>query len=735
MEVQTAMISAAELDSIVHAYHGNIFAVLGPHQMHNGNYAVRTFLPEANKVIVVDRETHSQIQVLSKVHPAGVFEGEVELRSRSSYKFEVYYNDHSNIVEDTYRFPSDINPTDVYLFGEGTHEKLYHWLGAHLREIDGVKGTLFTVWAPNAKRVSVVGEFNFWDGRHHVMRCHAASGLWELFIPEVGENTLYKYEILSQHHGVLPLKADPMGFAAQHPPETASRIMAPSRFEWTDEEWLNRKVEQGHRDQPVAIYEVHLGSWKRRGEHGENYLSYTELADELIPYVKSLGFTHIQLMPISEFPFDGSWGYQPVGLYAPTSRFGTPDQFREFINRCHQANIGVLIDWVPGHFPSDGHGLAFFDGSPLYEHADPRQGFHPDWNTYIYNYGRCEVANFLFSNALYWFDEFHIDGLRVDAVASMLYLDYSREDGEWIPNSHGGRENLEAIALLKRVNQKVYEHFPKAMMVAEESTAWPGVSHPVYAGGLGFGYKWNMGWMNDSLRYISNDPIHRRYHHHDLTFSLLYAFNENFILPLSHDEVVHGKGSLIDKMPGDAWQKFANLRAYYGFMWAHPGKKLLFMGCEFAQGREWDHNNSLDWYQLENVHWHGGVKKLVEDLNHLYTSIPALYYDDCEARGFEWLDADDNGASVFAFMRKAHDGFVVVVSNLTPVLREGYRLGVPKLGFYKERLNTDAGIYGGSEKGNAGGVNAQATPSHGKDQSITITLPPLATVFFEWQPE
>ena len=735
MEVTTAMISAAELDSVVHAYHGNIFAVLGPHQMHNGNYAVRTFLPEASKVIVVDRENHSHIQVLNKIHPAGVFEGEASLRSRSQYKLEVHYGDNKTIVEDTYRFPSDLSPTDVYLFGEGTHEKLYRWLGAHLREIDGVKGTLFTVWAPNAKRVSVVGEFNFWDGRHHVMRHHAASGLWELFIPGVEADTLYKYEILSQSHGVLPLKADPMGFAAQHPPETASKVMAPSDFSWSDEQWLARKVEQGHRDQAVSIYEVHLGSWKRRGQQGEDYLTYLELADELIPYVQTLGFTHIQLMPISEFPFDGSWGYQPVGLYAPTSRFGSPDQFREFINRCHLAGIGVLIDWVPGHFPSDGHGLAFFDGSPLYEHADPRQGFHPDWNTYIYNYGRCEVANFLFSNALYWFDEFHIDGLRVDAVASMLYLDYSREADDWVPNVHGGRENLEAIALLKRVNQKVYEHYPNAMMVAEESTAWPGVSHPVYAGGLGFGYKWNMGWMNDSLRYMSNDPIHRRYHHHDMTFSLLYAFNENFMLPLSHDEVVHGKGSLLDKMPGDAWQKFANLRAYYGFMWAHPGKKLLFMGCEFAQGREWDHNSSLDWHLLDETHWHGGVQKLVEDLNHLYSSTPALYYDDCEARGFEWLDADDNGASVFAFARKAHNDFVVVVSNMTPVLREGYRLGVPKLGFYKERLNTDAGIYGGSEKGNAGGVNAEAVSSHGRENSITITLPPLATVVFEWKPE
>ncbi len=735
MEVIPAMISAAELDSVVYAYHGNIFAVLGPHQMHSGNYAVRVFLPEALSVSVVERGTHSLIKPLGRIHPAGVFEAEVELSSRSAYLLEVEYAAGKAIVEDTYRFPSLLNPTDVYLFGEGTHEKLYHWLGAHLKEIDGVKGALFTVWAPNANRVSVVGEFNFWDGRHHVMRQHAASGLWELFIPGVGENALYKYEILSKNHGVLPLKADPMAFSAQLRPETASRVVAKSQYVWGDNAWTSRKIEQGYRDQPISVYEVHLGSWKRKGAYGDDYYSYLDMAEELIPYVQKMGFTHIQLMPVSEYPFDGSWGYQPVGLYAPTSRFGSPDDFRQFVDRCHQAKIGVLVDWVPGHFPSDGHGLAFFDGSPLYEHADPRQGFHPDWNTYIYNYGRCEVANFLFSNALFWFDQYHIDGLRVDAVASMLYLDYSRESGEWVPNIHGGRENLEAIALLKRVNQKVYEHYPNAMMVAEESTAWPGVSHPVYAGGLGFGYKWNMGWMNDSLRYMSNDPIHRRYHHHDMTFSLLYAFNENFVLPLSHDEVVHGKGSLLDKMPGDPWQKFANLRAYYGFMWGHPGKKLLFMGCEFAQGREWNCNTSLDWHLLDETHWHVGVQRLVKDLNHLYTSLPALYFDDCEARGFEWLDADDSGASVFAFARKAHSGFVVVVSNMTPVLREGYRIGVPKMGFYRERINTDAAIYGGSEKGNAGGVLAESVPSHGRNQSISMILPPLATVFFEWQPE
>ena len=732
MNRTAALISKDELNSIVNVDHGNIFAVLGPHKMHNGSYVVRVYRPESTAIRVIDRHTKQSLGSLNLIHETGLFEGEVALSARDNYQLGVIYDGEEHIIEDPYRFTSTLNPADVYLFGEGTHEKLYEWLGAQVVEIEGVAGTLFTVWAPNAKRVSVVGDFNYWDGRLHSMRKHLASGLWEIFIPGVGHNALYKYEILSAEHGVLPLKADPMGFAAQLPPETASRVVAQSSFEWSDTQWGERKVEQGYRDQAVSVYEVHLGSWRR---NGQDYLSYDELAEQLIPYVKRMGFTHIQLMPISEFPFDGSWGYQPVGLYAPTSRFGTPDQFKAFVNRCHQNNIGVLIDWVPGHFPSDGHGLAFFDGSPLYEHADPRQGFHPDWNTYIYNYGRCEVANFLFSNALFWFDEYHIDGLRVDAVASMLYLDYSREDGEWIPNEFGGRENLAAIELLKRVNQKVYEHYPNAMMVAEESTAWPGVSHPVYAGGLGFGYKWNMGWMNDSLRYMGNEPIHRKYHHHDMTFSLLYAFNENFVLPLSHDEVVHGKGSMLDKMPGDAWQKFANLRAFYGFMWGHPGKKLLFMGCEFAQGKEWDCNNPLDWHLLDETHWHSGVQKLVEDLNKLYISKPTLHFDDCEARGFEWLDADDHNASIFAFARKAHGKVMLVVTNMTPVLREGYRLGVPHAGFYQECINTDAHVYGGSDKGNAGGVISEPVASHGREHSVLLTVPPLATVFLEWQPQ
>jgi 1,4-alpha-glucan branching enzyme len=612
----------------------------------------------------------------------------------------------------------------------GRHERLYDWLGAHVMEVDGVPGVRFTVWAPNARRVSVVGEFNFWDGRHHMMRRHIPSGVWELFIPHLSVGTIYKYEIKTRDGHLLPQKADPFGFAAERPPQTASRVVDTRDYVWGDSGWMSNRRDQSALDRPISIYEVHLGSWRRDPQNPQEYLSYRELAAQLIPYVQSLGFTHIQLMPVSEFPFDGSWGYQPVGLFAPTSRFGSPQDFMYFVDSCHQAGLGVLIDWVPGHFPSDGHGLARFDGTPLYEHADERQGFHPDWNTYIYNYGRCEVANFLFANALFWLEQYHVDGLRVDAVASMLYLDYSRKQGEWIPNAYGGRENLEAIDLLKRINQKVYERFPDIMMVAEESTAWPGVSHPVHAGGLGFGYKWNMGWMNDSLRYMENDPIHRQYHHHDLTFSLLYAFNENFILPLSHDEVVHGKRSLLDKMPGSGDEKFANLRAYYSFMWTHPGKKLLFMGGEFAQGVEWNHNVSLDWHLLD-VHYHQGVQRLVQDLNRLYREYPPLHRHDCNPQGFEWVEADDRHNSIFAFIRKAeHCAPLLIVSNMTPVTREAYRLGVPAAGYYRELLNTDAQIYGGGDRGNGGGCVAQEQESHGRPWSINLLLPPLSTLVF-----
>lgn len=727
------LISREDINSLLNAACSDVFGVLGLHQLQSGQFVVRCYCPDADTVEVISSD--SAAGALAQLVPVrdGIFVGTIAASKRFDYKLKVSFGDWTEVREDCYRFGSSISETDLYLFGEGTHERLYEWMGSHECELDGVCGTRFVVWAPNAMCVSVVGVFNFWDGRHHMMRKHVPSGVWELFIPGVSSNALYKYEIKNSQGESLPQKSDPFAFFAEQSPGTASKVVT-DNYAWGDGTWLAERGQYNNLQTAVSVYEVHLGSWRRVVEEGDRYLSYRELAAELVPYVKELGFTHIQLMPISEFPFDGSWGYQPIGLFAPTSRFGSPSDFKYFIDCCHQAQLGVLIDWVPGHFPSDAHGLACFDGTPLYEHSDPKQGFHPDWNTYIYNYGRCEVANFLYSNALFWFEQYHIDGLRVDAVASMLYLDYSREQGQWVPNHMGGRENLEAIDLIKRVNQKVYERFPDVMMVAEESTAWPGVSHPVYAGGLGFGYKWNMGWMNDSLRFMSNDPVHRKYHHHDLTFSLLYAFNENFVLPLSHDEVVHGKKSLLDKMPGNAHEKFANLRAYYGFMWTHPGKKLLFMGGEFAQGREWNHDQSLDWHLLD-VPFHGGMKRLVTDLNAFYKSHPALYQLDSSAEGFQWVEADDAHNSVFAFLRHSSEGeILLVVCNMTPVLRDAYRLGVPNPGFYCECINSDASLYGGGDQGNAGGVQADKAPSHGHNWSVNLCLPPLATLIFEWQP-
>lgn len=734
MTEEFSLISRAQVDALVNADCDDVFALLGLHAWEAGEsqdgFVLRAYFPGATEVVAVSPDETRDIVKLGLIRD-GVFAAWVDAEEAFAYKFRVCYDDWQEVREDPYRFASTLDETDVYLFSEGTHERLYDWMGAHLWEVDGIRGTRFCVWAPNARRVSVVGVFNFWDGRQHPMRKHPGSGLWEIFIPGVEQGALYKYEIKTRWGEVLPQKADPYGFAAELLPGKASKVVA-SQYQWHDHDWMTSRERANGLNNPIAIYEVHLGSWRRVYEEGNRYLNYRELAAELIPYVKEMGFTHIQLMPVSEYPFDGSWGYQPVGLYAPTSRFGEPDDFRYFIDRCHQAQLGVLVDWVPGHFPSDPHGLAWFDGTPLYEHADPRQGFHPDWNTYIYNYGRREVANFLFSNALYWYDEFHIDGLRVDAVASMLYLDYSRESGEWVPNHYGGRENLEAIDLLKRVNSTVYRQYPNAMMVAEESTAWPGVSHPVYAGGLGFGYKWNMGWMNDSLSYMEKEPIHRQFHHHELTFSLLYAFNENFILPLSHDEVVHGKRSLLDKMPGEGAQKFANLRAYYAFMWTHPGKKLLFMGGEFAQGREWGHDVSLDWHLLD-VHFHEGVQRLVRDLNHFYKLNPAMHQLDCDSAGFEWIEADDRHNSIFAFLRKGEEGsLVLVVCNFTPVAREHYRLGVPCGGFYREAVNTDASLYGGGNFGNSGGLRAEPMGYHGRPWSVTMNVPPMGSLIFEW---
>ncbi|MFU8763132.1 MAG: 1,4-alpha-glucan branching protein GlgB [Haliea sp.] len=624
--------------------------------------------------------------------------------------------------------PLLLTDKDFYYFSEGTEEFAYRLLGAHPRTVAGIDGVLFAVWAPSALRVAVVGDFNGWDGCEHGMYRHPAAGVWEIFIPGVADQALYKYQVTAADGTLLPLKADPFAQSMQHPPETASRVLlGESEHVWGDQAWMASRAAQQQR--PVSIYEVHAGSWRRREHEGNRYLSYLELADELIPYVLELGFTHIQLLPISEYPFDGSWGYQPVGLYAPSIRFGTPNEFRWFVDRCHQHGLGVLLDWVPGHFPTDPHGLGRFDGTALYEHDDPRKGFHPDWNTLIYNYGRCEVVSFLLSNANYWLQEYHLDGLRVDAVASMLYLDYSRKSGEWLPNRHGGRENLEAIRLLQLVNERVHARHPGVMMVAEESTAWPGVSRPVHDGGLGFGFKWNMGWMNDSLRYMARDPVHRRYHHDELTFSMVYAWDENFVLCLSHDEVVHGKGALLGKMPGDEWQQFANLRAYLGFMWGHPGKKLLFMGSEFAQRREWNHDRGLDWELLEQAP-HRGMQRLVADLNALYRSLPALHEKDCEPGGFQWLQADRKSLSVYAWLRwgQDHHQRVLVVSNLTPQVHRRYRIGVPEPGWYRECINTDAHEYGGSGQGNLGGVETVAAACDGHPWTLILTLPPLATM-------
>jgi 1,4-alpha-glucan branching enzyme len=608
----------------------------------------------------------------------------------------------------------------------------YRVLGAHASERDGARGFLFAVWAPNARRVSVVGDFNQWDGRANIMSHRGDSGVWELFIPGLEKGEHYKFELEGPDGRLLPLKADPLAFESQIRPETASILADEPDFVWNDAGWIEKRSNGDPRKKPISIYEVHLGSWARVPEEGNRSLTYRELADRLIPYVADLGFTHIELLPVMEHPFDGSWGYQPVSLFAPTSRFGTPEDFKFFVEAAHAAGIGILLDWVPGHFPVDGHGLGHFDGTHLYEHADPRQGFHQEWGTYIYNFGRAEVSAFLVANARFWLEKYHLDGLRVDAVASMLYLDYSRKAGEWIPNRYGGNENLDAIDFMRRMNETAYAACPGVITVAEESTAWPGVSHPTYTGGLGFGFKWNMGWMHDTLRYMQQDPIHRRYHHNDLTFGLLYAFTENFILPISHDEVVHGKGSLLGRMPGDEWQRFANLRAYLGFMWGHPGKKLLFMGCEFGQVGEWNHDGSVDWHVLQYP-VHAGTQALMRDLNRAYREIPALHERDCESSGFEWIVSDDSDHSVIAWGRKGEKegDIAVVVSNFTPVPREGYRLGVPHPGFYREAINSDADIYGGSNAGNQGGLFADGIGSHSRPYSLCLTLPPLSTLIFE----
>lgn len=718
------------------ATYSDPFAVLGPHATPAG-VAIRTVQPGAHKVRIVD-EAGGSLALCERLHPDGFFQAVLPgKRPDLRYRLEVeQVGGHRWTSEDPYRLGPVLPDLDVHLLGEGSHERPYTCLGAHPMEIDGVGGTRFAVWAPNASRVALVGSFNDWDGRRHPMRLRQGIGVWELFLPLVGIGDLYKYEIKAADGSLLPLKADPFAAGAEHPPATSSVVRDRTAFDWTDQHWMTERAERQDRKAPMSVYEVHLPSWRRPDDHqadSPTYLTYDELGEQLVEYTKDMGFTHIELLPVTEFPYDGSWGYQPTGLFAPTCRHGSPAEFQALVDTCHNAGLGVILDWVPAHFPSDAHGLAQFDGSHLYEHADPRQGFHKDWNTLIYNFGRREVANFLAASARWWLEECHIDGLRVDAVASMLYLDYSRDEGEWIPNRFGGRENLEAIELLRRVNTDAFATLPGATTIAEESTAWPGVSQPVYAGGLGFGYKWNMGWMHDTLSFMSKDPVHRGYHLNNMTFGLVYAFHENFVLPLSHDEVVHGKGSLLGKMPGDAWQQFANLRAYYGFMWTHPGKKLLFMGGEFAQGREWDFANSLDWHQLE-IPAHAGVRNLVRDLNRLYRDTRALHVGDCDDSGFQWLESNDHENVVIAYLRRggADDPEQLIICNWTPIPRSDYRVGLPDGdGAWRLKLNTDAGIYGGSDAPVADRLRPIPEARYDWPAHVRVDLPPLATVIFE----
>ncbi len=717
----------AEVAALVAGTHGDPFSRLGIQSAGDRGFVARAFLPGAEKVVAATLEG-KVLGALSRRHEAGFFEGRLDTPQRSLIRFNASNSGGSWSVIDPYSFGPVLGPMDDYYSAEGTHLRLFDRLGAHVLVHGNVPGVHFAVWAPNAQRVSVVGDFDGWDGRRHVMRHRGGSGVWEIFIPELKPGTVYKFEITGPDGNLVPLKADPYAFTSEFRPKTASRVADPSPFRWSDGDYLRRRAEHDARRSPISIYEVHLGSWRKAADGG--FLTYDQLADQLIPYVTDLGFTHLELLPITEHPLDKSWGYQPTGLFAPTSRFGDPAGFARFVDRAHAAGLGVILDWVPAHFPVDPHGLGRFDGTALYEHADPRKGFHPDWNTAIYNFGRTEVATFLINSALFWLEHFHLDGLRVDAVASMLYLDYSRKPGDWIPNEQGGNENLEAIAFLRRMNAAAYGKNSGIVTIAEESTAWPGVSQPVHAGGLGFGFKWNMGFMHDTLRYMSREAIHRRFHHEDITFGLLYAFSENFVLPLSHDEVVHGKGSLLRKMSGDDWQKFATLRAYYAFMWAYPGKKLVFMGEEFAPWDEWNEERGLEWNLLSGEP-HSGMQRLIRDLNAAYRALPALHGRDCEAEGFEWLIADDKENSVFAWLRTAGDAPpVAVISNFTPVPRDGYLLPLPRAGRWREVINSDARVYWGSGRGNLGGIEAEAIGGHGRPARATISLPPLATLIF-----
>ncbi len=724
MPGETLLPTDADVDALVRAEHGDPFSILGPHPDGDG-LVIRAYLPNALGVEVLERTGGRVLAAMEQGQVPGFFF--TRLTNPQPYLLKIRWAGGEQLTEDPFSFGPQLGEMDMYLFSEGNHREIGRVFGAQPMEIDGVQGVRFAVWAPNARRVSVVGSFNGWDGRRHPMRLRFPSGVWEIFIPRLQPGEHYKYEILGPH-GILPLKADPIALATELPPGTASVVARPLDYEWKDQAWLDQRVARQSVTAPMTIYELHAGSWRRDGgDHGRLY-DWHELAERLIPYVVDLGFTHIELMPIMEHPFGGSWGYQLLSQFAPSARYGSAHDFAAFVDACHAAGIGVILDWVPAHFPTDAHGLGEFDGTALYEYAHPFEGFHQDWDTYIYNLGRTEVHGFMLASALHWLREFHVDALRVDAVASMLYRDYSRKEGEWIPNRHGGRENLEAIDFLRHLNDVVATETPGALVIAEESTAFPGVSKPTSEGGLGFAYKWNMGWMHDSLKYIQEDPINRQYHHDKMTFSMVYAYSEHFVLPISHDEVVHGKGSLIDKMPGDRWQKFANLRAYLSFMWTHPGKKLLFMGCEFGQWREWSHDRELDWHLLEEAD-HRGAQQLVRDLNRLYSQEPALHELDSDPQGFQWLIGDDRANSVFAWLRKSSTGHpLLVVGNFTPVVRENYRIGVPEEGRWLEVFNSDAECYGGSNVGNGGGILAEQTPAHGQPMSLSLTLPPLGVV-------
>jgi 1,4-alpha-glucan branching enzyme len=725
------ILTEAELKSIVEARHRNPHSLLGMHPLGDGSgVVVRAFLQNAAAVEIVPTLEKDKPRIrLERLHESGLYEG-TSPKANRVYAYDLVitdYQGHQRQMRDPYSFLPTLGETDVYLFGQGNERRIYDKLGAHLRVLDGMPGVSFAVWAPNAQRVSVVGEFNGWDGRYHPMRLIGASGIWELFIPGLGEGTLYKYEVRNIY-GDPAVKTDPYGFFFEMPPKNASIVWDIRKFRWNDEPWLEQRAKRNPLREAMSIYEVHPGSWKKKGPY-ESF-SYRELAGPLIDYVRRRGFTHVEFLPLAEHAYYPSWGYQVTGFYAPTSRYGTPDDLQYLVNALHEAGIGVLVDWVPAHFPRDEWALARFDGTALYEHEDPRLGAHQDWGTYIFNFGRHEVRNFLSANALFWCERFHLDGLRVDAVASMLYLDYSRKEGEWIPNKYGGRENLEAIEFLREFNHLVHTEHPGVVTVAEESTAWPMVSRPPYLGGLGFSLKWNMGWMHDTLGYFKRDPIHRKYHQNDLTFAMLYHHHENFVLPLSHDEVVHGKGSLRSRMPGDDWQGFANLRALLGYQWTFPGKKLLFMGGEIGQRNEWNPNAELDWALLEQGPFHAGLQRFVEDLNKLYRAEPGFWERDYDIDGFYWVDCSDTENSVLSFVRQNESGSsqLLVVLNLTPAVRSPYQVGVPQGGFWREVLNSDAAIYGGGNIGNAGGVEAVARSTHGQPFSVELTLPPLGVV-------